>query len=210
MRVLALLVGVASAFAPGVAAAEPLLLGKIHTRRFRRPVHHHHNGHASGTTSAAAAAVPEEDRWDFSTKIDGGYEVGRLDGDGTGGTRWGLGFGLQNDAVGCWGTLRGRIVPASVGVRAWDVRLGIDADVYRSGAFHVGAGAEVGGMEHARPSAAPRQSLTFGMGARAGVDLVSFGSRDRSALTLDLRADMHLLAGGGSYATLGVLAGVRF
>lgn len=210
-RAVALVVGLASVFASAEASAEPLVLGKIRAWRPRHRVHHRHHGHASGAPSEAASNVPPEDRWDFSMKLDGGYEVGRLDGDASGGARWGVGFGMQNDAVGAWGTLRGRIVPASVGVQAWDVRIGVDADVFRSGPVHLGAAVELGALEQERLAGThPNLALLVGVAARGGFDLVQFGSRDRSALTLDLRADASLLAGGGSYLTLGALAGLRF
>ncbi|AKU95571.1 hypothetical protein AKJ09_02235 [Labilithrix luteola] len=154
--------------------------------------------------------TPPAERFDLSLKLEGGYELGALDGRGTGGPRWGVGLGAQNDEMGWWITLRGRLAEPSVGVHAWDARLGVDADVLRAGITHIGVGSELGVMGQPGPTGATRPTFTCGLGARAGLDLVRFGDRDRSALTLDLRGDVQVLATSGSYATIALLAAVRF
>ncbi len=194
-------------------AIEPLSLGKIgHARPFRSrfPRHRHHT-RSSSAASPAVDTTPESDRYDLSLRLEGGYELGRVDGDATGGTRVGVGLGAQNDEGGWWTTLRGRFSSPTVGVHLWDFRFGVDADVLREGIFHVGVGLELGAMAHdARPGSRVQAALTLGLAGRAGIDLVRFGHRGRSALTIDVRLDMHVLTSPGSYGSLGLLAGVRF
>lgn len=194
-------------------AIEPLTLGKIgRARPFRSrfPRHRHHT-RSSHSATPVVDTTPENERWDLSLRLEGGYELGRIDGDLTGGSRLGFGLGAQDDDGGWWWTVRGRFADPTLGARVSDARFGFEADVLREGILRLGVGVELGGVAWTeRAGTRTTVAMSLGLAGRAGIDLVRFGHRDRSALTLDVRLDMHVLTSPGSYGALGLLAGVRF
>ena len=148
-----------------------------------------------------------------STKLEGGYELGAMYGRPMHGGRLRVGLGSQSDAMGFWATLSGRYGTTFTGVPTWDIRLGGDSELFRSGLFHAGGGADIGvhgfTSQGEREGGGARWALSLGLSGRAGIDVLRFHDSPRSALTLDVRVDGHLFF-WGYYTSAALLAGVRF
>jgi hypothetical protein len=154
----------------------------------------------------------------MSTKVEGGYELGAMYGRPMHGGRLRVGLGSQNDAMALWATLSGRYGVSFTGVPTWDVRIGGDSELLRSGIFHAGGGADIGVHGYTvqgerdvvnHTESAVRWALSLGLSGRAGIDVLRFRDTPRSALTLDARLDGHVFF-WGYYASACVLAGARF
>lgn len=159
---------------------------------------------------STARAQDDENKWTTTGKVEGGYEVGNMYGRGMHGGRMRLGLGRQNDDMAFWGTLSGRYGFTYVGLPTWDLRMGGDSELFREGIFHLGVAADFG--IHGYTSQADDDigfALSFGLGGRLGIDVIQYGERNRSAVTLDGRLDAHLFF-TGYYASAGLYLGVRF
>src|SRR5262249_43431733 len=93
---------------------------------------------------AAAPAQADDSASSFSTKVEGGYEIGAMYGSPMHGGRLRVGLGSQTDARAFWATLSGRYGASFSGLGVWDVRLGADSELVRIGIFHAGGGADLG------------------------------------------------------------------
>jgi hypothetical protein len=161
------------------------------------------------TSPPPPAEVNEATRYQFSLKAQGGYERGVMYGVGVNSGRLRLGFGRQHDELGQYVLVEGRYGLTNGGLKNGDVRLGGELDLYRTGIVHLGLGGGGGVLLVERATGGSALlALTLGMHLHGGLDLVRWGPRKRSAITLDARLPIELYF-TGYYIAAGLFLGVR-
>jgi hypothetical protein len=173
----------------------------------------------AGPSAPAAAKTDEEEgrTYRFAAKGQAGYELGVMYARPIHSARFRLGLGRQNDNYSQFVIIDGRYGQTPNGLGTWDIRLGGEVDLYRSGILRIGLGAASGLLILKRattPSGAligsnDAVALTIGMDVHAGADLVRWGPRNDHALTIDARLDLHVFF-TGYYVAPGVVLGLRY
>ena len=159
-----------------------------------------------------AAQAPPNDgsQRQLSIKGEAGYEYGWIFGVPVQSALIRAGIGRQNDFDAQYFTVAARYGLTSVGLTTWDLRVGGEGDLFRSGILRLGLGAEAGVLSMVRATNGNNApALTIGVSGHAGADLVRWGPRDAHALTLDLRAEGHAFLAGVHFGPSLVL-GLRY
>ena len=127
------------------------------------------------------------------------------------GGRLRLGVGAQNDSTAFYAM--GTILYGSTeeGLRTWDLRASISADLVRTGIFRFGPDLEMGYLVVRRATVDSRMwALGLGAGIHASLDVYPFGPRDDHAVFIEGKLDAHLHFGNALMWGPSVLAGVRY
>lgn len=140
-----------------------------------------------------------------------GYQYAHVHGVPIQAGRLRLGVGGQNDVMAHYAMLSIMVGETDAGRRAWDLRVGWSGDLRLVSILRLGLDAEIGYLFIRRATIDERMyALGIGVGAHAGIDVLTWGPRDDHALTVDGRIEAHIHFGNADLWGPSILLGLRF
>ena len=175
----------------------------------------------AGDGGAQLAAAPAEDaprprvvtgkEFRPSLKGAGGFQYAQAHGVPITGGRLRLGVGAQNDSSAYYAVLSILHGSTAEGLRTWDLRGSISADLLRIGLLRLGIDLEMGYLVVRRVTVDSRMwALGLGGGVHGSVDVYAFGPRDDHAVFLEGKLDAHLHFGSAFVWGPSALVGIRY
>lgn len=162
---------------------------------------------------ASPAAPRQPSGKDFRPTFKGaaGFQYAQVHGVPINGGRLRLGAGAQNDASAFYAMLSMLYGSTEEGLRTWDLRGTISADLVRAGIFRLGGDLEMGYLVVRRATVDSRMwALGLGAGVHASLDVYPFGPRGDHAVFLEGKLDAHLHFGNAFMWGPSILAGIRY
>lgn len=150
---------------------------------------------------------------DFRTTFKGsaGLQYAQVHGVPITGGRLRLGVGAQNDARAFYAMATMLLGSTEEGLRTWDLRGSLSADLLRLGILRLGGDLEMGYLVVRRATVDARMwALGLGAGVHASIDAYQFGARDDHAVFIEAKLDAHLHFGTAFMWGPSILGGIRY